>query len=331
MGHSLDAILCADPRNRGWPDLAAAMAARQPVDGLLCTIASGDHQSWWRLTARPLLAETGACLGYRGIAHDASDEHRRDVDLTAAREAAAQAESRKAQYMRAVSHELRTPLNAIVGFAELLGSDQAANLPDHVRSEYLRIIVDSTHRLQSLIKNVLDISRAERGALQLAEQDVDVAELAEVTVKLCQAMAEEADVTVVAHLPDGVEIRVDVARVKEVLAALIAAAIASSPAGACVEVSIDRPAGSGLRFIVFHRGAGLAASPFTRAFAPFHLFEPDSAEAFGGAIAMARRVAHLHGGDLAVEDVAGGGTRASFSIAAARVLPRRKVAHLANA
>src|SRR5437773_1991146 len=86
-----------------------------------------------------------------------------------------------------VSHELRTPLNAILGFGQLLALDE---LNASQRHSVEQILAGGRHLL-ALVEDLLDLSRAGAGRLELAPSPVDVQDEIEQAVALCGPLAAE--------------------------------------------------------------------------------------------------------------------------------------------
>ncbi|MEQ8695574.1 MAG: histidine kinase dimerization/phospho-acceptor domain-containing protein, partial [Bauldia litoralis] len=83
----------------------------------------------------------------------------------------------KTQFLANMSHELRTPLNAILGFADMMATMPGEKLPRAKVHEYGRIIVESGRHLLALISDLLDLTKAESGKLDLVEDECDLPEL----------------------------------------------------------------------------------------------------------------------------------------------------------
>jgi signal transduction histidine kinase/purine-cytosine permease-like protein len=98
--------------------------------------------------------------------HRQTDEALQQAKLVAeeARHHADQANQAKSRYISAISHELRTPLNSILGYAQLMGEDNA--IPPH-RKQAVSVIKRGGEHLLSLIEGTLDIARIEAGKLTL--------------------------------------------------------------------------------------------------------------------------------------------------------------------
>ena len=80
----------------------------------------------------------------------------------------------KREFISGISHEFRTPLASIIGFSEAITSDP--KMPDELKAEFSKIILDESKRLARLINQVFEISRIEAGKIQLDLQMLNAAE-----------------------------------------------------------------------------------------------------------------------------------------------------------
>lgn len=322
LGRTLSEAACTTPDHAGWRELEAAFAAHRPIDGCRILLHFSGNPTWWRITAKPLQSADGAFGGYRGAAHDVTDDYLNEAKLAAAKEAAEKESASKSQILAVMSHELRTPLNTILGFAELLASSRSDTLPEDLRIEHLRTIVSSSRHLQVLINDILDVTRIEKGTLRLVEQESDAAELVEVSVKMCRGMAENAGITVIARITDGIEIKVDITRLKQVLINLVTNAIKFSEAGGTVNVGFEPQTDGGLAVFVRDSGIGIRKEDIERILEPYVQADHGTARRFGGiglGLAIANKIALLHGGSISIESQFGLGTTARLILPASRV------------
>ncbi len=322
VGRTMMDLVQATPETPGWPELMADLAARQTIEGRIIDAHLRGQTAHWEITARPLFKEDGAFHGYRGVGRDVTQKWEAEQALREAKQAAETASSAKSQFLAVMSHELRTPINAIVGFSEMLGSAHGDNLSPETRQDYLNTIMESTRHLQSLINDLLDITRMEKGTLQLVEQDLDAAELVEVAARMCRSQAEGADVTVVARTVDNIGITGDVTRLKQVFLNLLTNAIKFTPAGGIVNVDMERTAQGQLVLAVRDAGIGISAADIERVFDPFYQAENSSSRRYGGmglGLAIARKIARLHGGDVTLASEPGAGTTASLILPGSRI------------
>jgi signal transduction histidine kinase len=126
----------------------------------------------------------------------------------------------------------------------------------------------------------------------------------------------------VARVVDGIEVKGDVTRLKQVLINLIANAAKFSKAGEFVNVALRRTAEGGLAIAVRDSGIGIKPDDIQRIFEPFVQADDGMSRRFGGVglgLSIARKIARLHNGDVTIESQASSGTTASLLLPAERV------------
>ncbi len=321
-GMDLCAAASINSEDAGWSKLSGAMRQGSAIDDCEVEIIAKGEPTWWQIVARPLLDDRGQFAGYRGVARDITAPRRARLELVEAKETAERASASKSQFLAVMSHELKTPLNAIVGFAELLSSEQADYLSDSTKIDHLNTILDSGRHLQALINDILDATRIEKGVMRLVEQEGDAAELVEVAVKMCRDVAEKSDIVIIARVAEGIEIKGDILRLKQVLINLISNAAKFSAPGGFVNVGLEKTPMGGLSFTVRDGGCGIREADMERIFEPFVQAENGMDRRFGGiglGLAIARKIALLHGGNITLESQFGEGTAARLILPAPRV------------
>ncbi len=312
----------ADPTHAGWAELAETMASRKPIAFCHLEVDQAGRAAHWKVSARPLITQDGIFKGYRGVGRDITAEWETDRKLIEATEAAEAASAAKSHFLAVMSHELRTPLNSIVGFSEILSSRNEDKLATETRLDYAKTVLNSSRHLQTLINDILDATRIENGTIALVEQDMDAAELVEIAVKMCRDQAEKADVTLVAKLTDGIEIRADITRTKQIILNLLTNAIKFSMSGGTVAAELVRMPDDRLAIIIRDSGIGIRSDDISRIFEPFVQVEDSMSRRFSGiglGLSIARKIARLHGGDVTLESQLGVGTTARFELPSSRV------------
>ncbi len=281
-----------------------------------------DGKVWhWEISAKALF-DGQEFMGFRGVGRDVTLHKLQTLQIQHAREEAERANTAKSQFLAVISHELRTPINAIVGFSEVLSAGQGESLPMAARREYLGTILESAKHLQGLINDVLDATRMERGAIHLDEQFNDAAELIEVVVKILRDQAIGSNVSLIAHVMEDVQVMSDLTRLKQVIINLITNAIKFSPAGGIVNIDMTRASNGDLIVSVRDAGIGISKEDAERVFEPFVQVENGMTRRFGGiglGLAIARKIARIHGGDLTLNGELGVGTDARLLLPASRI------------
>ncbi len=331
LGKTYKEIVTPTSEHEGWAEFEAAMSRQTDLPGQRLTLDIDRQTKHWQMSARPLFDEEKRFVGYRGVGRDISEKWSSDMSVQTARDSAERASAAKTQFLAIISHEIRTPINAIVGFAELLVSAQADNLPVKSKNDYLRTILESAGHLQSLINDLLDATRIEKGTLQLVDQDNDAAELIEITARMCREQTEKAGVSIVAHVTDDIFIRGDLTRLRQVILNLLTNAIKFSPPGGVVNIDLNRTKNDDLVLAIRDSGIGVKAEDVERIFEPFVQADEGATRRFGGVglgLSIARKIARLHGGDITLESTPGAGTTAKLVVPTSRVRWPRATAEM---
>ena len=323
MGQTLRDLLAHQMAPEDWGRLRDKLAMPEGFAAFGFDITLQGRAQHWQIVAHGLTDEAGKFAGHRGVGRDVTEQHEAKKRIERAMEASEKASAAKSQFLAIVSHELRTPINAIVGFSELLAKDQGGTLQVAARKEYTETILDSAMHLQSLINDLLDATRIERGNMRLNEDDNDAAELVEIAVKMCHDTAEKAEVQVVARLTDFITLKGDITRFKQVMVNLLANAVKFSPKGGIVNVEMQKGHEGQFVLAIRDAGIGIPQSELESVFDPFKQVEGSSTRRYGGlglGLSIARRLARLHDGDIRLESVVGAGTTALFILPAKRVV-----------
>ena len=244
-------------------------------------------------------------------------------ELENARRTAEESSRVKSQFMANMSHELRTPLNAIIGFSEVIRDAHVG--PVDVRYQgYAQDIHSSGHHLLDLINDVLDLSKIEAGRLTLHEEPVDLAKLAGDCQRLLAERFRTAQLAFAIELPPHVPcVRGDELRLKQILLNLLSNAAKFTPAGGRVVLAVEATPEGAIRLSVSDTGVGMRPEEIPLALQPFRQVDSSLNRRYDGAglgLPLARTLAELHGGRLAIESAPGEGTKVSITLPARRVV-----------
>jgi signal transduction histidine kinase len=227
-----------------------------------------------------------------------------------------------------MSHELRTPLNAVIGFSEIMMSETFGELNDHYRS-YVKDIHGSGTHLLDIINDVLDLSKAEAGKLELVEDVVEVEGIVEAACRLIRTRAEAMDIALVVNMPQRLPaMRGDARKVKQVLLNLLSNAVKFTSAGGQVMLSASAERLGGLTISVADTGIGIAPEHISKILQPFVQVDSSLARRHQGSglgLPLALAMMELHGGTLAVESELGSGTTVVINFPAERIVAARAV------
>ncbi|WP_062313317.1 sensor histidine kinase [Demequina rhizosphaerae] len=237
-----------------------------------------------------------------------------DVDALAAR--LADGEARRVRLVDEVAHEMRTPLTTIRGSMEGLIDGVVDPSPE----VYERVAGEAA-RLQRLAEDLSTLSRAEESALALRTGPADLAALAREAADRLRPQFEHRGVTLEVAAAAPAAVTVDRDRIAQVLVNLLGNALAHSPDGGAVRVTVAVRGDDAVAEVV-DEGDGIAPEDLDRVFERFYRGS-GSGERPGRGIGLtiARSLARAHGGDVTVASP-GRGRGATFAL----VLPRAEEA-----
>ncbi len=263
-------------------------------------------------------------LSFRNIAGRA----RAEAALRRAKGLAETASRTKSRFLATVSHELRTPLNAIIGFSEIMMNELCGPLENERYRGYNKDIHESAGHLLALINDILELSKAEAGKLELQEGVVDLASLVESSVRLIRQQAMCGEVAIETEIATAaVRLRGDERKLKQVLLNLLSNAVKFTPPGGRVEVRVACDRAGSLVIGVRDTGIGIAEADLPEALEPFgqagnHAGQSDEGTGLG--LPLAKAMIELHGGRLTIDSVLGVGTTVTVVIPSERVLDRAR-------
>ncbi|MEK6443752.1 ATP-binding protein [Pseudonocardia sp. T1-2H] len=229
-------------------------------------------------------------------------ERRRVAQARRERAVAEAADRAKSELLALVSHEVRTPLNAVIGFAQVLQSMQLS--PEQQREGVEHILGAGRHLLQ-LINDLLDLTGAETGQLQLTSEPVRAAEVVDEAMQIVAGLAGERSIKLRTQASSAQDLLVlaDRHRLRQVLLNLLGNAIKFTPVGGSVEVVLES---DGL--LVSDTGDGIATEQLASLFTPFHRANGSGAEGSGLGLALSQRLMRAMGGALTLRSTSTAGS-----------------------
>ncbi len=248
---------------------------------------------------------------------DAFNE-RRKAEKTAlvALEMSAHANQAKIDFLAHMNHELRTPLNAILGFLQLLQMQLAGSLGAREQS-YLHDIDVAAHHLSDVIAAVIDIAAAEDGRLTLNESAVRVTDTLAAVCGILARSIEDKHLVLSVEADPALRLRADPVKLRQIVLNLLSNAVTYSGDGGTVVIraSVETHYVS---LSVQDSGSGMTAEETRRALEPFSRIAANPYVAGSGGLGLgltiARLLAELHGGTIALTSKPGVGTTASVRL-----------------
>ncbi|HTZ79913.1 MAG TPA: ATP-binding protein [Stellaceae bacterium] len=249
---------------------------------------------------------------------DITDSTRVERALRERNEALETAGRLKSEFIANVSYELRTPLNAIIGFAEILANQYFGKLNPR-QQDYSRGILDSSHRLMSLINDILDLATIEAGYMTLETQEIDIHAMMSSVLTLARERARNQSLTLNFDCPADIGvIKGDERRLKQALFNLVSNALKFTPPGGTVTLSARRADDGEVALAVSDTGVGVPEEDHLRIFEKFERGNPQGRQSGPGlGLSLVKSFIELHGGRVELASSPGTGTTITCYLAGA--------------
>ncbi len=270
-----------------------------------------DGGAVWTNLSISLIVHTNAKPKFfLAIIEDIRERKETELELRESKKAAEVASRTKSEFLATMSHELRTPLNAIMGLSQLLQQEVVGSINDK-QKEYIDCIYSSGVHLLELINDILDLSKVEAGKEELSLFPLQVEDLCNYVISTVRDRAEEKGLELSFSIDLRVEICIaDERRIKQMLLNLLTNAIKFTSVGTVSLQVMKIP--QGIVFRVCDTGIGIKPDQFKYLFEPFKQLDSRlnrQYEGTGLGLALTRKLARLHDGDVTVESISGKGSR----------------------
>ena len=239
--------------------------------------------------------------------------------------ALAQADAMRRDFVANVSHEIRTPLTVLAGFVETL---QSLPLSEEERAKYLDMMATQSDRMQTLVNDLLTLSRLEGSPLPGAGEAIDLRAL------MTQCEAEARGLSNLMHPADerpqtlrfGAAPMFDLTgsanELRNAVSNLTNNAVRYTPGGGLIEVQWQRLPDGGARLVVTDSGPGIAPQHLPRLGERFYRVDRSRSRESGGTglgLAITKHVAQRHGGELQIRSELGHGSTFALEFPPQRV------------
>ena len=248
-----------------------------------------------RLDGRLAVPATGDELGVLGTAFNSL------LDRLAV---AFQAQRR---FMADASHELRTPLSIARTAAQVTLAQDERTVAEY--RESLATVARQTERLTRMVDDMFELALADLDARPLQLEEVYLDEIVNECVSSARVLANDRAVSVAARTPVDVQMQADQSLIRQMILNLVENAVRHTPAGGSVQVAIEANADRA-QIAVSDTGPGIPETERERIFERFVRLEANASHGGGGlGLPIARWVAQLHRGTLALESTGPAGSR----------------------
>jgi two-component system, OmpR family, phosphate regulon sensor histidine kinase PhoR len=208
-----------------------------------------------------------------------------------------------------VSHELKTPITSIKGFSETLLD--GAMQDKQALEAFLKIILQESDRLQSLVQDLLDLSKMEQLGFHLSIQQYNIRTTLEEVIAILEKKAAEKEIKLQFEMDqNSILIEGDADRLKQVFLNLVSNAISYTPSGGHVFLRLSESA-SKIVIEVKDTGIGMEESEISRIFERFYRVDKARSRNSGGTglgLAIVKHIIEAHKGNIIVTSQVGEGT-----------------------
>ncbi|MGK7939535.1 MAG: ATP-binding protein [Crocosphaera sp.] len=215
----------------------------------------------------------------------------------------------KSDYLSHVSHELRTPLAGILGFSKMLREEIYGPLNEK-QKQYVNGIRVSGEHLLALVNDFLDLSKIEANKEELFLETVAVEDICLAALSIVQPKANEQNIELLLKVSDNISFcTVDQRKIKQILINLLSNAIKFTEKGT-VTLKVEK-LGPTLTFCVIDTGIGIKEEDQKKLFQPFQQIHSSLSRKHKGTglgLALSRKLAQLHQGNLTLKSEYGKGS-----------------------
>ena len=234
---------------------------------------------------------------------DALQNNKNEITrLNTALEYAKTAEQNRRQMTSNIAHELKTPLAVIHSYAEGLKE----HIAEDKRDKYIDVILSKAERTDSMVLEMLDLSRLEAGKVKLSRDDFSLIALTRSIFEKLEMAAQAKDLQIDFNFPDDFTITADESRIAQVVENFATNAIKYAPTGGHISVTIQTDHSS-TSFHIENDSEPLSSEALSKVWDTF--YRTDEARSGGGTglgLAIAKSIVDLHGGKCSVRNTKSG-------------------------
>ena len=235
------------------------------------------------------------------------------------------ANTAKSNFLANISHEIRTPLNAIIGFSEVMSLGIFGKIKEQRYVEYLNDINSSGKHLETVINDILDLSKIEADKWLLVEDYFDIEQCVSNTFTMIKTQAHKKNIDITYSIePENsvIEVFGDITAFKRILINLLSNSVKFTLEGGKISCTALVNQDGSLTINVIDNGIGIAENEIENVMLPFAQvasIRETNTKGTGLGLAIVKQLTELHGGHIELESKINEGTSVRINIPSSRV------------
>ena len=258
-------------------------------------IPIGIHRKHFEVYGVPIIGTNDVWKGVLLVFHDITELKK--------------LEQVRRDFVANVSHELKTPITSIKGFSETL-LDGAMDDREALR-QFLNIILQESERLQTLIQDLLDLSKIEQQGFNLSVEKVNVITIINEVITIVNRKAEEKNISILFEKDmEPIIIEADPYRLKQIFINIVSNALAYTTNNGSVAIKVTNDS-SKVYIDIEDTGIGIEQSEIPRIFERFYRVDRARSRNSGGTglgLAIVKHLVEAHKGLVTVQSEVGKGS-----------------------
>lgn len=210
---------------------------------------------WEQASISPITNENGVITHYIGVKEDITERKYTQEALKESEAKLMHLNATKDKFFSIIAHDLKAPFNAVVGFSSVLADQIQKKDYDNIE-KYAKIIQQSSGRAMDLLTNLMEWARSQTGHMEYNPEHIEIVGLVHNTIDLLNDVAKQKKISIIADLPEKMEIIADKAMLSTVIRNLISNAIKFTFPGGKIEVKVLLQS-ENIRFSIKDSGVGI--------------------------------------------------------------------------
>lgn len=210
------------------------------------------------------------------------------------------------EFLSSASHELKTPIALIQGYAE--GLKMNVNEDEENKNFYCDVIIDEAHKMNKLVKQLLELSHLESGEVRLERTDFNVIQLVRKVLKKNDLVIKNRNINLKVEGEKDIMVIADPDKIEQVLVNYLNNAVNHVDNKKIVKVTIKQT-GRKVRVIVFNSGQHIPEDCVDKIWASFYKIDKSRTRAYGGTglgLSIVKAIQEAHHNKFGVNNVKGG-------------------------